>query len=210
MILAGLAIADPAVVFAEGEHSRRAGAELLVMLGDIKKLKRKNVPDKQTKGLHDRIAGALSTLPLLLRLADEEQNRFRPEPDFSRLRRFLTENSLVDLATNLAGLSGSYPFRATGILPAEASDQRIGNALLQHKKLCAACHDSPYLDTERPAVNLFDQAKEMDIREFAARMVVGIRGDATTGLDNPFSDEEIKSLIVLYRTVANSAQAEPL
>ena len=207
-MLAGLVFADPAIVFAEGEHSRRAGAELLVVLGDIEKLKRKDVPDKHTKGLRDRIAGALSTLPLLLRLADEEQSSSRSKPDFGLFRRFLAENLLTDLTDNLAGLTGAYPFRATGILPAEASDQRVGNALLQHKTLCAACHDSPYLDTERPAFNLFDQAKEMGIREFAARMVVGIRGDATTGLDNPFTDEEIKSLIVLYRTDANSAQAE--
>ncbi|MCP3869211.1 MAG: hypothetical protein GY703_14140 [Gammaproteobacteria bacterium] len=203
-----MVLADPAIVSAEGEHSRRAGAELLVILGDIQKLKRGNLPEKQKKGLRDRISGTLSGLPLLLRLADEERNRIRSQPDMDRYRRLLAEQSLNDLTTNLKNLSRSYPFRATGILPATASNQLIGNALQQHKTLCAPCHDSPYLDTERPAYNLFDQAQELEIREFAARMVVGVRGDATTGLDNPFSDAEIRSLIVLYRTTGNSAQSE--
>ena len=44
----------------------------------------------------------------------------------------------------------------------------------------------------------------MGLREFAARMVVGVRGDALTGLDNPLTDEEIASLIAFYRAGSGS------
>ena len=55
------------------------------------------------------------------------------------------------------------------------------------------------LDTERPAYNLFEQAQRLPLPEFAARMLVGIRGDRVTATDNPFSDAELQALITLYR-----------
>ncbi len=39
----------------------------------------------------------------------------------------------------------------------------------------------------------------MDAREFAARLISGIRGDVVTNLQNPFSDEELAALIAFYR-----------
>jgi len=202
-----MAVAIPAIVYAEGEHSRRAATELLVLLGDIGKLKDEDSPDKLQRGLRDRIAGSLSALPLLLRLADQEKGRSRAAPNFSRLRLLLAENELSALAGEISGLSVVYPFQGTGILPARASLPRVRNALQLHKTLCLACHDFPYLDTQRPAFNLYDQAKKLPEREFAARMLVGVRGDTTTGLGNPFTDEEIAALIVLYRSTESTEEA---
>ncbi len=199
--------ATPVSVIAEGEHSRRVGSELLVLLGDVEKLRSGGQSDKHQRGLRNRIAGSLSGLPLLLRLADQERGRFQSQPDFDRWRQLLVENTLSKLAEQISSLSAAYPFEGIGILPAQASSPRIQNALKIHNSLCAACHDFASLDTERPALNLYTQARELGEREFAARMVVGVRGDVVTGLGNPFTDEEIAALIVLYRSYNNSAEA---
>jgi len=202
-----MAVAVPATVFAEGEHARRAGTELLVLLGDIEKLRNGGLPEKQTRGLRDRIAGSLSGLPLLLRLADQEKGRLPALFDINRLPVPLSRNELPVLVEEIAGLVSAYPFQGTGIFFAQASAARIRNALQLHKSLCAGCHDFPNLDMERPAFNLFLQAKKLPEQEFAARMLVGIRGDVVTGLGNPFTDEEIAALISLYRSVKSSAEA---
>jgi hypothetical protein len=189
----------PVSVNGEGEHVRRVGAELLVLQGDVEKLIRNEVSEQQRIGLRDRILGGLSSLPLLLRSAAQEQRRKKPLAGAAVLRNLLERERLTELARRIGLLSGDYPFRGTGILPANPTIHRISMARRLHKEYCAACHDSPYLETERPAFNLFSQARETGLREFAARMVVGVRGDALTGLDNPLTDEEIASLIAFYR-----------
>lgn len=200
MLLSG----TPATGLAEGEHARRAGAELLVLLGDLRKLDDAAVPEQQRKGLNDRILGSLSVLPLLLRLADQEEGRgTRLESPLNEYRALLRQNTPGRLAERLAALSDRYPFRASGILPASATAARLTRAARVHAELCAGCHDTPSLQQERPPFNLFKQARRTPIREFAARMVVGIRGDRVTGLDNPFSDEELASLIAYYRAAAD-------
>ena len=203
--LAGLGFCFiPAGVFAEGEHARRAGAELLVLRGDVERLIRNEVSEQQRKGLRERILGGLSSLPLLLRTAAQEQGRKKPLAGAAAMRDLLERERLTELARRIELLSGDYPFRGTGILPANPTIQRISTARRLHKEYCAACHDSPYLETERPAFNLFSQARGTGLREFAARMIVGVRGDALTGLDNPLTDEEIASLIAFYRADSGS------
>lgn len=208
VLLTGMAFAIPATVCAEGEHSRRAGAELQVLLGDIGKLQNENLSDKHGRGLRDRILGSLSSLPLLLRLADQERGASGAAPDVNRLRLLLAENELPELAAEFSVLSSAYPFQGAGILSVKVSPKRIENALRLHKAFCSACHDFPFLDTERPAFKLYDQAKTQSEKEFAARMVTGIRGDVSTGLDNPFTDEEIAALLVLYRTADSTVEAK--
>ena len=200
LLLAGVVAAIPAVADAEGEHSRRAGAELLVLLGDTGRLREENLSDRHRRGLRDRILGSLSSLSLLLRLADQERGAAGEAPDIGRLRLLLTENHFAELAAQLSVLSTAYPFQGAGIVSVKVAPKRIENARRLHNAFCSACHDSPYLDTERPAFKLYGQAKMQSDKEFAARMVTGIRGDASTGLDNPFADEEIAALIALYRT----------
>jgi cytochrome c553 len=75
-----------------------------------------------------------------------------------------------------------------------------------HAGLCAPCHDQPYTGVERPAWNLFEQANRLEPAEFLARMLVGVRGDRVTAVENPFSDRELADLIALYR--AGEAAAE--
>jgi len=64
----------------------------------------------------------------------------------------------------------------------------------------AGCHRvTPATDTSLPARDLFEQARHMARDEFAARLIVGVRGDLTTAYDNPFSDPELAALIASYQ-----------
>lgn len=199
LILAGvLLLSASASVFPAGEHSRRAGAELLVLRGDLDRLAQEVLPAEQVLGLQARIRGSLAALPLLLRLADQELQREPPDLHVEKRLEPLHGTANEALRSRLRTLSERYPFRATGILPATPSPRRLSLARELHQSLCAGCHDSPATGQERPAFNLFDQARALPRREFAARMLIGIRGDVLTGLGNPFTDEELAALIAYY------------
>ena len=190
--------------FAQGEHSRRAAAELRVMLGDARVLTGSPVPSQDHgKGLNDRLRGSLSALGILMRLADQETGRGpqNVRSALNRLRASLDGNNLTGFIETLSDLTARYPLTANGILPAAPTPSRLKRAKEIHETLCAACHDEPVSDVERPAYNLFMQAKAISGSEFAARMILGVRGDRVTGLGNPLTDEELAGLIAYYRSV---------
>ena len=198
-------MAAPAIAFAQGEHARRAAAELLVLAGDARRLAGEDTSDIHRKGLADRIRGGLSGLDLMLRFADQEQGR-QPQSHgevLAALREALREGDLVRFQSLAAGLIAAYPFRATGILQTKPTAERLKRGRKMHEELCAGCHDEPDFEVERPAYNLFEEAQKLSPGEFAARMSVGVRGDRVTGIDNPLSDEQIASLIAYYRARAN-------
>ena len=201
-LLAGAVFAAPAVGIALGEHARRAGAELLVITADVRKLKDASLSKKQRVGLAARINGGLAGLPLMMRLADQERLRQTEGRGtiVGRLRSSLQKNELAAFLATAAILIEHYPFRATGILPLKSSPTRVRRGKNIHEEHCAGCHDAPDLDVERPAFNLFRQARTITQFEFAARLVIGVRGDRTTGIDNPFSDEELAALFAYYRS----------
>ena len=200
LFLAGVLLCGmPATVFGLGEHGRQAGAELLVLQGDLRLLQQEGLPDSRHRGLRARIRGMLAVLPLLLRMADQERGR-RPAPLSTReLDDLLDQGGPERLQRRLRELSRRYPFPATGILPATPSPRRLALARRLHRSYCAGCHSGAAGDGERPAPDLFRQARSLPEREFTARMVTGIRGDALTGIGNPFTDEELAALIAFYR-----------
>ncbi len=199
----------PEVACAQGEHSRRVAAELLVLQGDARRLTAPRFSEKQKKGLRDRILGGLAALAILLRLADEEAEAGRtsgadgPRADHAgavaRLRKALDAGDIAELQSLLARLVRAYPLRVPGILPITASPARWARGRRLHERLCAGCHDAPDLDVERPAYNLFAEVRRLSPEELAARLIVGVRGDVVTGVANPLSDEQIAALIVFYR-----------
>jgi hypothetical protein len=209
-LLAGVACAAPALLLAQGEHARRAGAELQVLIADTQLLMQEQVAPKRAKGLRHRIAGMLSALPVLLRLADQERGRDSVATDVGELRGLLSNGGYAELVERLQATARSHPFHARHLLNVSPSLQRMRQVLGVHRQLCAACHDFPFLETERPALDLYREAKSMPPETFAARMVIGIRGDVVTGLGNPFTDEELGVLIALYQRAQNSADAERL
>ena len=71
-----------------------------------------------------------------------------------------------------------------------------------HRSTCAGCHDAPSMDSLLPAKNLAAQLASMPREEFAARLLLGVRGDRTTAWRNPFSDSELAALMAWYASAA--------
>jgi len=193
----------PAVGHAQGEHARRVAAELLVLRGDLRRSSDDEFSLQQKNGLSDRIIGSLAGLDLLLRFADQEAGH-RPQPASHRenvdaLRRSHETGSLNDRDNGLARLIAAYPLHTTILTPSKATADRLSSARKLHDELCAGCHDQPDLETERPAYNLFGEARRLSPPEFAARLIIGVRGDRVTGIDNPLTDRQIGNLFAFYR-----------
>jgi mono/diheme cytochrome c family protein len=203
-ILAGAVLTAPAFAGASGEHGRRAAAELIVMAGDARRATGIAAAQAQGKGLRDRLRGGLAALGLLLRLADAERGAEARShaPAIGRLRDALARDALEAFAAGMDRLVAVYPLRVPGILPALTTPRRLREGERLHRALCAACHDHPDGAVERPAYNLFDEARRLDRRQLVARLLVGVRGDRVTGIANPLSDEQIASLVVFYRSGA--------
>lgn len=181
---------------AQGEHSRRAGAELRVVAGDIDRLITTPESTARHRGLIERIRGALAPMDILLRLADQEGGRaagnYRTE--LARLSASLDAMDLITASQITNELIGQFPLE-----PLRTTVDSSINALALHNKLCAHCHDNPVSHVERPAYNLFTEARALPADEFLARMLIGVRGDRVTGIDNPLTDQQIDALITLYR-----------
>lgn len=186
----------PAESFAQGEHARRAAAELRLVLGDAQQLaNRTGVPKLHAAGLRSRISGSLAGLSLLLRLADQETGRQAPQAQgtVQYMRTLHQGGNWAGLVSVSQDLARSYPLN----VPKISAGQKRAKAI--HDELCAACHDEPELAVERPAYNLFEQAKAQEKTEFLARLIIGVRGDRVTGYSNPLTSPELKALLDYYR-----------
>jgi mono/diheme cytochrome c family protein len=192
-LLALAAAVFSAAAAAQDEHQRRLAAELTVMLGDLRRIEANAEPPQHREGLHARLAGALSSLPLLLRRAGAEASAV------PALRTALAKRDWRALRAGLDALQRKHPFEAGALLPREATPERLRLGEAIHRQACAGCHDVPATDTPLPAFNLFEQARRTPRAEFAARLLIGVRGDRSTAWRNPFSDLELGALLAYYR-----------
>ena len=181
-----------AAAAAQGEHERRLAAELVVMASDVRRVASGSEEALHREGLRERLAGALSSLPLLLRRAGGDAAAV------PALRAALVRSDWRALDTGLRALQRKHPFEPATILPVQATPERLRLGEAIHKQACAACHDAPAADTKLPAFNLFEQVKRMPRAEFAARLLIGVRGDRSTAWRNPFSDLELGALMAYY------------
>jgi hypothetical protein len=182
---------------AQGEHARRVAAELLVIKGDLRELQNSELPSLHHVGLTDRIKGGLAGLDILMRYADQEANRTveSKRTQVVELMTWVEEANFQMIAEAIDKLAGQYAL----VMPT----YRVTNPndyLPLHQNLCLACHDNPNADVERPAYNLYKQAQKISTLEMFARMLVGVRGDRVTGVDNPLTDLQIVGLMQLYRS----------
>ncbi|MBX2882716.1 MAG: hypothetical protein KTR32_22390 [Granulosicoccus sp.] len=205
LVVLVLLISTTGHTHAQGEHSRRAAAELTVLVGDVVQLKNRVIEDTEPhlqRGLADRIRASLSSLDIVLRLADQESQRpqRRYTPEVRQAVEYLEQGnatSLASLEMLLSDLVARFPL----VEPTFPESQVLLSSVKQlHQELCAACHDHPATGAERPAYNLAQQAKTTSDIEFYARMLVGVRGDRVTGIDNPLSDMQIAGLLYYYRS----------
>lgn len=177
--------ASPAT--AQDEHARRLAAELLIMQGDLRRLAAAETPEIQRRGLRARLGGALSSLPLLLRLAGGHADEAYA----------LRGADAAALAAGIAALAGRYPLDISKISP--PMDRLIAAGAAIHAEACAGCHEAGDGESELPARELRADARAMPIDEFAARLIGGLRGDHLTALANPFPDRELAALLSFYR-----------
>lgn len=200
LLLALAAAVFSAAAAAQGEHERRLAAELTVMLGDLRRFEANSESPQHREGLHARLAGALSSLPLLLRRAAGDAAAV------PLLRAALARRDWRALRSGLGTLQRKHPFDAGTLLPAQATPERLRLGEAIHRQACAGCHDdqrkspweAPAADTQLPAFNLFEQSKRTPRAEFAARLLIGVRGDRSTAWRNPFSDLELGALLAYY------------
>ncbi len=181
-----------ATAAAQDEHQRRLAAELTVMAGDVRRMASGTEPALHREGLQARLAGALSSLPLLLRRAGGDINAV------PALRAALARGDWRVLSATLDTLQRKHPLDLAGLLPAQATPARLRLGAAIHKQACAGCHSTPSAETKLPAFNLFEQSRRMPREEFAARLLIGVRGDRSTAWRNPFSDLELGALMAYY------------
>jgi len=193
LFLAFAAAVFSAAAAAQGEHERRVAAELAVMLGDLRRIQSPDELPLHREGLHARLAGALSSLPLLLRRAGADPSVV------PTLRAALAKRDWRALRTGLETLQRKHVFETFSLLPREATPGRLRLGEAIHRQACAGCHEVPASGTLLPAFNLFEQARRTPRAEFAARLLIGVRGDRSTAWRNPFSDLEIGALLVYYQ-----------
>lgn len=186
---------------AQGEDARRLAAGLIVMSGDVRLLAGKGETLQRREGLRARVAGDLSSLPLLLRRAGRNAAAVPP------LRVALAKKDWRTLERELAVLSRRHPLELHTLLPATPSPEQLRFGAAIHRERCAGCHDASNVEAKLPALNLFEQSSKMPRKEFAARLILGVRGNQSTAYRNPFSDLELGALISYYvssKTLSNN------
>jgi mono/diheme cytochrome c family protein len=199
-VLACAAAVLSAAAAAQGEHERLLAAELTVMAGDLRRIRSADELPLHREGLRARLAGALSSLPLLLRRAGADAAAVPP------LRAALAKGDWRRLAAGIDALRRKHPFEAGALLPRQATPGRLRLGAALHRQACAGCHDAPAAETKLPALDLFEQAKRMPREEFAARLLIGVRGDRSTAWRNPFSDLELGALLAYYESGKTGAR----
>jgi len=173
---------------------QRLAAEIAILAGDARRLVQETIPPQERSGLEQRLAGGLASLPLSLRRTGTDASTI-PE-----LRLVVSRGDWRTVLTMLNKLQRRHPFTAARLLTTGPARDVVALGESIHRSTCAGCHDSPGpADQLLPAKNLAAQLRSMPPAEFAARLWLGVRGDNTSALANPFSAAELAALIAWYR-----------
>ena len=185
------------------EDARRLAAELLVMRGDAARLAEgKGLDDRSREALAARLQGAAGVLPILLR----KGGGARHDEAVAALRRALAQADWRGAVAILSDLVERYRLDTAGILPAPENAAAIGFGRTLHENYCAACHDGEGQADWLPLPDLPRLARELQETEFVARLMTGVRGDASTALALPLSAGDIAALIAYYRNAGKAAR----
>lgn len=196
---------------AAGLFENRLAAELIVMKGDLRRMGEFSGLPLIQKGLKDRLLGASAPLSLLIREARENNSAlpFPPSNSVVNLQQALVNENFSEATFLVDKLIRVFPFKTKSVLPFDKTKVSTIKAGALHEEFCSGCHasneDSPHeINIERPAWNLFQMAQEVGIEELAARLIIGVKGDALTAMDNPLSHTEISHLIEFYSNGRNA------
>ena len=181
---------------------RQLAAELLIARGDLELLNDNNLPQLHRDGSAQRIKGSLGVLPWLLRLNgnDDAANKLRTWQGMN----LDDKKNIVPLANILEQLSNNYPLNTTLFenIPITATMRR--EAIYIHKTFCAGCHDGKGHgdpDERLPARDLFVMPLNGNKKTFLARLINGVKGDASIKFENPLSDAQVAALWDYYSRI---------
>ncbi|AKH19077.1 c-type cytochrome [Sedimenticola thiotaurini] len=193
-LVAGIALLIPATVISAGEQQRRFTVELALLAGDSRLLQEESLSVEKRRWIEGRITSALNVLPLLARQFLEESG--------------LTDNSLLE---RLGGLQQQRPGSVALLTAARELSQQFpipfpvdfqqplgvsaeSEIKTVYQQLCLGCHITSAPESSVVIGNFGSFARSMPDSEWLARLLGGLRGDAYTGYENPFSDAEIAAL----------------
>lgn len=185
------AVAQPRLEYRE--PAQQLAAELVVLAGDVRRLRYETPGPLETQGLEKRLLGGVASLPLTLRRAGADS------AVAARLRNAIDRRDWSSLADQLNTLKQRFPFdiRPFQVAASTPATRKLGEKI--HREVCGGCHDNPATqDTFLPAKNLAVLLKSMPRDEFVARLWLGVRGDKQTAYANPFSKTELAALIAWY------------
>ena len=177
--------------------ARQLAAELLILRGDLGRLGESGLSPQNREGLRQRIAGALGLLPWLLRDAGDADaaERLRAwqgrDPDAAARAALMTE---LDAAI------ARHPIARDAFLRPMPGGLREARAI--HAAYCAGCHDGAgngAPEVTLPARDLFLMGRQETPDMLLARLVNGVKGDATIHFANPLTDAQLGALWRLYR-----------
>ncbi len=205
VVVTAASAASPAVP----DPARRLAAELLILRGDLHRLDEAGLSAQNRDGLRRRIAGALGLLPWLLRQAGDAAGAERLRPWQGR---GLGEAAVRGaLAAELDAAIAHHPSDTGPFLQSPPTPARLREARAIHDTYCAGCHDGAghgAPDAALPARDLFKMAQEEAANVFLARLVNGVKGDATLHFANPLTDAQIGALWALYRTAPSPRRGD--
>lgn len=196
-VLALLTAGAPAL--AAGEYDRALRVDVAVLQGDARLLADPATPAIRRTGLQARIASILGTLDMTAR---ERNNRNPatqiPLPAVAALRADFRQGRPERFLRSATSLAAALPLDTAYFVPLVHTPQRARTGEDLYRTLCIGCHQYTDPHAVNPAPNLFDMARSTPPTEFVARMLGGVHGIPRTTLKNPFSDEEIASLMVYF------------
>lgn len=196
LVAVALLAALPAA--AQDERLRALSAELAVIAGDARALAAPTTAPRRRAGLAQRIASSLGSLGMTVRDAFQanpgREQQFLGE--VQALRALFNSGDVQGLSRKVNRLMALSPLDISYFEPLEPTPLRMGTGRSLYRQLCKGCHEHPDPQALNPAPDLFAMAATEPRGEFVARLLGGIHGDRTTTLENPFSDEEIASLMV--------------
>ena len=200
-LLCILAAAAPAAAAASMELRARllCPAELLVARADARKHGGIAPGAPLARGLRNRIAATLATLPITCRrYAAAVSMPFDDALGFvariRQLRVWFDAGEKARFSGELDALVARYPFETTGFLRDRDGDEDEREAGAVYRQLCHGCHVATAPGAENPAEPLQRMARALPRDEFLARMLLGVRGTPEIGLANPLTPFEIGAM----------------
>jgi len=192
----GLAGALPAQSAAAAD--RELGVQLALIAGDASMLVDPATPPQRRVALSARIRSSLGSLGMTARRAAEAEGRANPDlaAGIRALRALFAAGDFAAFLRQAGRLAATYAPDVSYFEPLAVTPARLEAGRSIYRQYCLGCHEGPRSGGIAP--DLFHMARTVPRKEFLARLLGGIYGDRTTGLANPFSDEELASLAAYF------------